>query len=332
MLLLTLCCFFVRAEKSNLERAKKKVSEDRESLLFCMSLCICVSCSFVPHRGCLNERCVCFAVGWARLWRLAAYLLSIRSICGCTVCFSVEGCPRRYIQGLLCFKAKYEGDTCAHEGTSRVALHFVQFWSARSQQSVLVCLCGEPCEPQYQINLWGGGNESFLTPGLTPQSAFNFTIFSLVLKPLIHGSMAAEGCSWKQLASVGRLNTRFWIKLQDIKLYHNIISYAILCIFNNSSHMRKIFGRFFFPAPKSSLNSVKQYVTGMSLVWLHLGWIWGIGSLRPSLVKNGKRKKSNKEFLKHVCVVYFCQLFRIKIIPYNAIHSREEIQVWGQQN
>lgn len=60
-----------------------------------------------------------------------------------------------------------------------------------------------------RLTIWDGGNCRFLTPGLTPLSAFNFTIFSPVLKPLKHGSMAAEGCSWKQWASAGRLNTMF---------------------------------------------------------------------------------------------------------------------------
>lgn len=83
-----------------------------------MSLCVCVSC-FVAHFCHVSERSVCFAVGGAILRRLAVYLLSIRSNCGCTVRFSVEGCPRCYIQGLLCFRAKYELDTSAHEGTLR---------------------------------------------------------------------------------------------------------------------------------------------------------------------------------------------------------------------
>lgn len=90
MLLLKLCCFWFESWQTKFrKRQKKKKSEDCESL--CM--CVRVSCSFVPHHGSLNEWSVCFAVGCSRLWGLAVYLPSIRSICGCTVCFSVEGCP-----------------------------------------------------------------------------------------------------------------------------------------------------------------------------------------------------------------------------------------------
>lgn len=64
-------------------------------------------------------------LGWCVCpWAFVLFMVS---------CLSLEKCPHcstlHYIQGLLCFRAKYEFNFCTHEGTLCVC-NFVPFWSA----------------------------------------------------------------------------------------------------------------------------------------------------------------------------------------------------------
>lgn len=171
MLLLTLCCFWFESWQTKF-REGKKIYQKIVSHCYFVCPCVCESWSFVPHLCRLNERAVCFAVGWARLWRLAVYLLSIRSIRDCTVCFSVEGCPLLYSGPVVLQSQIRAWHLCAWRHFAWLCILYKFGVHALNKVfSFLFTRNRENHNFRLTCPLWDGGNYRFLTPGLTPQSA-----------------------------------------------------------------------------------------------------------------------------------------------------------------